>query len=116
MTSTNDNSSDPVKPSGSTMVVTATPVTGAKRVLAYDANTPAESLIRDLCSSTGWDLELHSVEINQEITEIKKRWYEGIKVGASLRFPEGEAKFEIKPEKEVKTTIKAEWRKPDKSE
>ena len=115
MPSTNDNNSDAVKPSGSTMVFTATPDTGVTRVFAYVGDTPPDQIIRDLSASTGWgDLELHSVEINQEITEIQKGWFgEGIKVGASFKLTEGFLNCEIKPEKEVKTSIKAEWRKPE---
>jgi hypothetical protein len=115
MVPTDNDSTGAVKPSGSTMVVTAKQVAGVTRVFAYDGDTSPAQIITDLVESTGWgDVKLHSVEINQEITEIQKGWFgEGIKIGASFKLTEGLLSCEIKPEKEVKTTIKVEWRKPE---
>ena len=113
MVPTNDNSTGAAKLSGSNLVMIIKPHGGGTRVFAYDGDTPAPQIIKDLSGSTGWNLQPHSAKITQKITETKKSWYEGIKLGGSFSFPEGSLTFEVKPKKEVETIIEVEWRKPE---
>lgn len=80
---------DAVKPSGSTLVVTATPTTGVARRFAYTGEPVADQIITDLCSSTGWDLEPYRATLRQEITELRGGIGTGIKAGGSVGVGEG---------------------------
>ncbi len=97
--------------SGSTMVVTATPIGRKPQSLAYDVSTPSRLIVRDSTASLDCRLEPEYVETFTESVERSK----GLGSGFSFRlgFKDwGHFEIEKKPTSEVKKISKTIWRKP----
>ena len=97
--------------SGSTVVITATPIGREPQFLAYDVSTPSNLIVRDSTASLDCRLEPEYVETFTESIERSK----GLGSGFSLRLglPDwGYFEIEKKPTSEVKKISKTIWRKP----
>ena len=97
--------------SGSTIMVTGTPLDGDPKILAYDPSTPSPEMARDIAQTLAWHLEPVYIETVTETIERSKGLGRGITLGAGFK-ELGELKFELKPTKEIRTTQKVIWPKP----
>jgi hypothetical protein len=97
--------------SGTTTVVTATPVDGKPQSLGYDVNTPSIEIAHDGTSTIAWELEPEYIETISEIVERSKWLGRGIKF--SIEFLKlGKLEIETKPTREAKKTNRIIWRRP----
>ena len=101
--------------SGSTVVITATPIGRKPQSLAYDVSTPSDLIVQDSTASLDCRLEPEYFEAVTESIERSK----GLGSGFNIRLgfsSWGIIEVEKKPTSEVKKTTKVIWRKPEKKQ
>ena len=99
--------------SGSTVVVTATPIGREPKFLAYDVSTPSNIIAQDSTASLDCSLEPEYFETFTESVERSKGLGSGFSIRLGFR-DWGHFEIEKKPTIEVKKIIKTIWRKPNK--
>lgn len=99
--------------SGSTVVVTATPIGREPKSLAYDVSTPSNLIVQDSTASLDCRLEPEYVETFTESVERSKGLGSGFSVRLGFR-DWGYFEIEKKPTSEVKKISKTIWRRPKK--
>jgi len=97
--------------SGTTMVVTATPIGSESKTLAYDVSTPSSFIVSDTAASVDRSLVPEYAETVVESVERSKGLGSGFRVGLSF-LDWGQIEIEKKPTSEVKKTSRVFWRKP----